>query len=893
VLLAALVSGLFLTCYAQNSAVNFTTAQPIPLLQLTNSGVPSNQQPPKPACTSLFAGKFHHSSKMDFLATCLAEGDANPITSALLNQGNGTYELVDDSASDSAGDIAVLSVDLNGDGYSDLVINQIFSSTIGVQLSNGDGTFKAPVYYTAPSAYFIAAVAGDFEDNGRMDIAVLTSTASANAGGGASTLTIFLNDGAGKLAQSASYTLNTTPSGDYAPILVAGDLNGDHKTDLAVVYRTATGTVTPYISQGNGKFTKGGSYSVGPSPVSAAIGNFTSDAYGDIAVANATGVTVLLGDSRATFTTLKSTPYPSPMAGFNPGDYLVLGDFDKDGNLDVAFTTSFHNNSVFISHTDMVIVFWGAGNGSFSSYSAYSIPLDPALPPSASFPPVALVSADINDSGNQDLAVAAEDGSVDLLFNLGSRNFRAAPNTHSPYSAGIVAADFNGDGKKGIAVVNTPPCKAPCDGTVTVFPGEGTYFGAGKTYSIGMHGSAIAVGDINGDGVLDLVVTNATAGDSADTSILLGIKGGGFEPAHNITLGALSNDAFLVDVNDDGKLDLVEDGGVALGDGKGDFGSLIPFPNGIAFSQPEPYVFNTHIGVGDFNGDGLPDVVAVFTPSGGSQQADVLFNKGKGDFTATALNDFDQLAGDGVQVQGVTVGSLHGGGIKDIVVTGPGSGGSGDGALANAFVFLNDGKGNFTLANGIAISVPGQLYQNIGAVTIADFNHDGYPDIGFSSSNEFFVSTGPDFNSPGLIFAESSGSTTNPDGNLAVADFNGDGWPDVVFTNSYGISRLYNVPVPTVSPASLTWTAAGTKTVTIKNTTKTAQSIEVGLFFTGTAPPGGASPFKITSNTCPSSLAEGASCTVRVENSGSTLASGTLFISANGGYIDAVALSVN
>ena len=71
-------------------------------------------------------------------------------------------------------------------------------------------------------------------------------------------------------------------------------------------------------------------------------------------------------------------------------------------------------------------------------------------------------------------------------------------------------ADFNKDGKKDVAVVNTPACNAPCNGTVTVFPGTGaTYFAAGKKYSIGMHGQAIAAGDLNGDGFQDLVVTDA------------------------------------------------------------------------------------------------------------------------------------------------------------------------------------------------------------------------------------------------------------------------------------------------------------------------------------------------------------------------------------------------
>ena len=857
----ALILCLALTCHAQNGAVSFTAAQPIALPQI-NSGLPGNQTSPEPACTGLYAGKFHHSSKMDFVATCQADGDlANTITSALLNQGNGTYTLVDDSAADSVYYIAALSVDLNGDGFDDLVLLSPPNSGVngfGVQLSNGDGTFKAPVYY-APNAFCSRVVAGDFEDNGRMDIACLSiGPPVANA------LYIFLNDGTGKFTQSASYTL-TPPSGTSGAILVAGDLNGDHKTDLAVVYRAAAGTVTPYISEGNGKFAKGGSYSVGSNPISAAIGNFdTSSAYGDIAVSNATGVTVLLGSSSGTFSTSKSTPYPSPLAaGFGTGANMVVGDFDKDGNLDLAFTTGNISNSTFTYSLPFVIVFWGAGNGSFPSYSAESVPINPS----------ALVSTDINDDGRQDLAVAGGDGSVNLLYNLGGRTFRAAPNTHSPYSAGIVAADFNGDGKKDIAVVNTPPCAAPCDGTVTVFPGEGSYFAAGKTYTIGMHGSAIAAGDLNGDGVLDLVVTNATAGDSADTSILLGIKGGGFEPAHNIKLGALSNDAFLVDVNGDGKLDLVEDSGVALGDGKGDFGSLIPFPGGIA---------PTSIAVADFNGDGHPDVIAV---SSQSQEADVLINNGKGDFTATPLS-LDALPG---YIGTVTAGPLKSGGFNDIVVTGNTTGPVSDQIGIFAFAFLNDGKGNFTPANTIGADQLGLDNGGVNsAVTIADFNHDGYPDIGFSSGNEFFVSTGPGFNNASQIYAESSGTITDLSvRNFAVADFNNDGWPDVAFTSSYGISRLYNVPVPTVTPGSLTWTSAGTKKVTIKNTTKTAQSIEIVL-----SPPA-PSQFKITSNTCSSSLAVGASCTISVENSGTTIAVATLYVSANGAFIDEVGLSVN
>ena len=868
----ALVLGLGFNCNAQNNAVNFTTSQPIPLMPNPGFGLP----PFGAACNNLFAGKFHNSSRMDFLGTCRVNfpSEEGPFNAALLNQGNGIFTSVEDTAIDQAS-AAVVSVDMNGDGLTDLVVNQIFSDTIGVQLSNGDGTFKAPVYYTPsglPSGSILnAAVAGDFEDNGRMDIAIISSVQSNTLSGGPSNLTIFLNDGTGKLTQSANYALNAIPSGDNAPLMVAGDLNGDHKVDLAVVYRHSSGTVVPFISQGNGKFAPGGTYNAGPSPISAVIGNFSDDAYGDIAVATSTGVNVLIGNSSATFTTSKSTPWPTPAGAFGTGASILGADFDKDGKLDVALTTPSH-----------VYIFWGEGDGLFGSSSAYSVPIAP----------VALVASSINNNGRQDLTVAAADGSINILYNIAARVFRGTPNTHSPYSADIVAADFNGDGKKDIAVVNTPACKAPCNGTVSVFPGAGAYFNPGKTYTIGMHGSAIAIGDLNGDGVLDLVVTNATPGDSADTSILLGIKGGGFQAAHNIKLGSLSNDAFLADVNGDGKLDLVEDGGVALGNGKGDFGGLTPFPDGIAFSQPQSYQFNTHIAVADFNGDGHPDVVALFTPSGGSQQADVLMNNGRGDFTATPLNGFDAIAGDSAQAVGVSAGPINGGSINHIVVTATGTGFSGANFFSGIWIFTNDGKGSFTPGPVNTVAVPGQLNSLIGAVAIADFNHDGHNDIGFSAGNEFYVATGPSFNNISMFFAESSGATTNPDANLAVADFNNDGWPDVVFTNSYGIARLYNMPVPTVTPASLTFSSAGTQKVTIKNTIKTSQSITAGLLFLGTAPAGGTSPFKISSSNC-GTLAAGASCTISVEYNGASNASATLHINANAQFIDAVGISGN
>jgi len=844
---------------AQNSAVNFIDSQPVPTAN---------------ACKSVFAGHFHKSTPMDLVTTCTPSypPSAVPNNTAMLNQGNGTFTSVEDTAIDQvATPVAV--ADMNGDGYSDLIVNEQFSPTIGVQLSNGNGTFKAPVYYTpsqvAQNSVVASLVTGDFNGDGKTDVAFITTVPSdTNGTSQPSTLYIFLNEGSGVLKQAGNYTLAASPAGSNYPVLAAGNLNGDDKADLAVLYRNAIGTVLPFFATSGGAMKKGSTYTAGTASQTLLIGSFTSSGYGDIAVANSNGITMLLGTSSGAFTTAPFVNYAYPYS-YGTGAHLAAADFDKDGKLDLALTSY-----------DFASVYWGNGSGGFSGTATFSVPQNP----------LALVAADMRGNGLTDLVAATQNGSVNLLYNTGvDRAFNAAANTASAYAAGIVSADFNGDGKTDIAVVNTPTCKAPCNGKVTVFPGTGSiYFDAGKSYTIGMHGSAIAVGDVNGDGVLDLLVTNATAGDDYDTSVLLGIKGGGFEAARNYKLGSLSNEAFLVDMNKDGKLDLIEDGGVALGNGNGTFGALKPFPDGISFTDPQSYVFSTHLAVGDLNGDGVPDVAASYSPPGGDADEDevfVLLNDGKGEFTATQLTDSNGLI---YEVTGVAIGPLHGGSITDIVfaINAIDSNGNGYG---DPVIFLGNGKGTFTESDQYAEVIDGTV--GIGAVAIADFNHDGINDIGISSGDEFVVLQGQgggNFQFGGnQIFSITSGATTNPQSNLAVANFNGDGWPDVVFTNDYGITRIYNVPVPTVSPASLTWSASGVQYVTIRNTLSTTQSIQPAI--SGTTE----SSYKITSNTCGTTLKAGASCTIGVEyTSGqANFADDTLYVSANSDIIAQIALS--
>ena len=140
----------------------------------------------------------------------------------------------------------------------------------------------------------------------------------------------------------------------------------------------------------------------------------------------------------------------------NQGSLIAFADFNKDGVTDLSIAGS---NSFSVA--------FGKNNGTFQNFAVYG----------AVRSPVSFFAVDLDGSGNVDL-VTANSGDADLyrMKNDGTGHFAAAPITSSPGATGIVAADFNRDGKKDVAVVNTPQCKSPCRGSVSVFPGSGANY---------------------------------------------------------------------------------------------------------------------------------------------------------------------------------------------------------------------------------------------------------------------------------------------------------------------------------------------------------------------------------------------------------------------------------
>jgi hypothetical protein len=265
--------------------------------------------------------------------------------------------------------------------------------------------------------------------------------------------------------------------------------------------------------------------------------------------------------------------------------------------------------------------------------------------------------------------------------------------------------DFNGDGILDLAVAND---RVP---SVTVLLGNGNgTFRAGQTLETGSFCLSVAVGDFNGDGEPDLAVTNFSrpeelvSSDIDTVSILLGNGDGTFTAAGESATGSIPVSSAVGDFNGDGKPDLaVANYGsntvtILLGNGDGTLTAATASPA----TDSEP----TSIAVGDFNGDGKVDLVV---SDSGSDTVTILLGNGDGTFTPGVSR------GTGSKPSFVAVGDFNGDDKPDLALTNSGSN--------TVTVLLGNGDGIFTEAASLATGT------NPLSVAVGDFNGDGKADL--------------------------------------------------------------------------------------------------------------------------------------------------------------------
>ena len=324
--------------------------------------------------------------------------------------------------------------------------------------------------------------------------------------------------------------------------------------------------------------------------VSYAVADLNGDGIPDVFIKDYFGTyDVALGKADGTFTTGATAFGPYSQTG-----PLVLGDFNNDGIVDVAAV-----NAVFYASNNTITIFLGHGDGTFTVA---------ASSPAIGMNPAAITTADINGDGNADLVVSQQvssNGEVVVLFGNGDGTFTQASSTTSTASpgVGILPADLNGDGNIDLVLCGV----GPTGNTILLGNGDGTFT---VSSGPGQSGQALAaVADVNGDGIPDLVFSAVT---TSYLTVFLGNGDGTFTQAPSSPNAAVKMGSFSIgDFNQDGIPDIVyaifpNSTSVGVLFGKGD-GSFVP---SIA-TFPVPLYFNNTLGVGDFNGDGWPDVLFV------------------------------------------------------------------------------------------------------------------------------------------------------------------------------------------------------------------------------------------------------------------------------------------
>ena len=346
---------------------------------------------------------------------------------------------------------------------------------------------------------------------------------------------------------------------------------------------------------------------VGIDPHAVTVADFNHDGTPDLAVVNggssstSQSVSVLLGDGRGSFHPAVTTAVVNGGAGNGNAQSVAVGDFNGDGLLDVALNTAGPSGPA-------VEVLLGKGDGSFQSNHLI-------LPVAQT--PLSVAVGDFDGNGALDLVTANSNGTVSVLLGNGGGSFRPRVDLTvggSPHS--IAVGDFNGDGRLDVAATQQ------LTDTVSVLLGHGdgtfarplVFAASGQNFTP----QSMALGDVNGDGKLDLVIKSVSFldSDAFQLGVLLGHGDGTFGLPILQSPGTTGGDGdvALGDFNHDGRLDVAVGGQAALpdglsvftGNGDGTFGA--PFQSPLRFSTGG----NDPLGVAaaDLNGDGLVDLVA-------------------------------------------------------------------------------------------------------------------------------------------------------------------------------------------------------------------------------------------------------------------------------------------
>jgi hypothetical protein len=599
---------------------------------------------PAPA-RSVAVGDFNGDGVPD-----LAAANWNTVA-VFLGNGDGTFRAASLFAAGSR-PTSVAVADFNGDTALDVAVTNSGSNDVSVFLGNGDGTLQAPVFF-GTNAGPVSVAVGDFNRDGTADLA------AANAG--SNDVSVLLGNGDGTFQPALTFALDGSPRA-----LAVSDLNGDGVPDLAVVSANSASSGAVLLGNGDGTFLTAQMFDAGINPTSVAVGDLDGDGAADLIVAiYSSGVWVLPGNGDGSFqAAMSSATGGAPLS-------VVVADINGDGRMDAVTA----NRGSVRGHTISILI--GHGNGTFVQAPRF------ATGSGSSY----AVAGDFNGDGVLDLAATnSSSNDVSVLLGRGDGTFQPAGTFASggtePRS--VAVGDFNRDTVLDLAVANYSSSSV----SALLGNGDGSFRIAIST-AANFQVSSVAVGDFNGDGQADLAVCGRGYAQSGPACVLLGNGDGTFRPGPSLPYYGPSSPRFVAvaDMNGDGLADLVigEDAYkrliVLLGNGDGTF--MAPRSADVGWVLA--------LAVGDFNADGAPDVAVATSDFMAANDVKVLPGNGDGTFQAAARYSIPGLRSS------MNMGDFNGDGVVDLAA-GSGNVavllGTGDGTFQAASLFGSTAGGS-------------------------------------------------------------------------------------------------------------------------------------------------------------------------------------------------------
>lgn len=397
----------------------------------------------------------------------------------------------------------MVSGDFNGDGRPDLAVLSLTGGTVSILLANADGTFSAATDFpaiTPPGGSFQGIAVGDVNGDGKLDLIVGDALNAAGP-----SVNVLLGNGDGTFQPAVVTVLNFLVQADT--FVGVADMNGDKKLDVVIFGydgKTAIGPLA-LLGKGDGTFTPSTVTPVGFEPSGAVVADVNGDGKPDLVATNVdvSGfvLDVFLGDGMGNF----KSPVSEPGAGAG----IAVSDFNHDGKIDLTLFASQGEECEFrvchpVGPPGVLAVLLGAGDGTFGG---------PGVLASDNYP-LALVG-DFDGDGNLDVAAfgSSPTPSVVMLGNgLGS-----FPNQVALSVGGLISADFNGDGLADLA----QPSGAGVQVNLNTTPNF-TLSAASSSSTVSAGGSAtytINVGQQNGfSSSVTLVCSIQAAGSSCSLS---------------------------------------------------------------------------------------------------------------------------------------------------------------------------------------------------------------------------------------------------------------------------------------------------------------------------------------------------------------------------------------